>query len=674
MKKLLLSLILSISIAGIATCQTITVHVSGTVNRDTTSVPVTNHQVIIQADSNVYGFHFYATRITNPNGFYDCTIHDVPATGAAVTFVVTTKNCDSTTLTQTFTGSTTAATVNFVICNYNTTGCEAAFRSEADPTQTGMIDFFDTSHPAGQISAWSWNFGDPASGMTNVSTSQNPVHVFSAAGTYTVCLTIATTTGCTSQRCNEVVVYHNPGCQAIYHFYPDSTDNLNVHFVDASTPANTIATTFWLFGDGTTASTPDPWHWYASPGVYTVCLRIITTDSCYSEKCDELTIGTLPGNCESWFTYNPNLLTVHFEGHTHSPYSSTYTWHMGDPASTTLTGVAPTFTYPAAGSYVVTMATVDSIGCEYSSTQTIHVNATCDVNGRVEAGNTFVDHGTVDLIRVDNGVMTVVNTKEISDSLGSYAFGGVLPGHYYLKATLLPGSAYYGQYIPTYYHHNINWTEATLIELGQPTNPYNFEMVHAVSYSTGSGSITGVIGQNAKINSTGTPAPNVEILLLGSANEPLAYTTSDQQGQFEFANIAYGSYSVYPEIAGKNTSPSAVTLASTTPSVTTSFTIQGNNILGIHDQAHGQIAEISEVFPNPASEKAQITVISNKESGISLSLYYITGQVIRELQFDLNHGINQLTIPVKDLSNGLYYISLKDEQGGSVIRKLVIRK
>ncbi len=674
MRNLLLTLFLALIFAGQVTSQTITVHFSGTVNRDSTGVPVPDHQVIIQADSNAYGFHFYATRITNPNGFYDCTIHEVPATGAAVTFVVTTKNCDSTTLTQTFTGSATPDTVNFVICNYNTTGCEAAFLSEWDPAQTGLFRFFDTSHPQGQITAWNWNFGDPAAGPNNISMMQNPYHLFSAAGTYTVCLTIATTAGCTSHRCQEVIVDHNPGCEASFHFYPDSTDNLNVHFFDASTPANAIASRFWLFGDGGTATTSDPWHWYASPGVYTVCLRIFTTDSCYSEKCDELTIGTIPPYCESWLTYNLNFLTVHFEGHTHSPYQTTYTWHMGDPASTTLTGVDPSFTFPAAGSYVVTLVTLDSLGCEFPSTLTIHVNATCDVNGRVYAANALVDHGIVDLIRVDGGVMTIVDTKEISDSLGMYAFGGVLPGHYYLKATLLPSSAYYGQYIPTYYQHAINWTEATLIELGQPSNPYNFEMVHALSYNSGPGTISGVISQNAKINSGGTPAPNVEILLRSTSNEALACAMSDQDGTFEFANMAFGTYSIYPEIVGKNTIPTVVALDNTTPSVSTAFTIQGNNILGINDRMPGIVSGISEIFPNPSVDKAYISIVAVQETEINLSVYYITGQVATEFRFSLNRGANQLSIPVKNLSGGLYYMSIKEGQGAAVIRKMIIRK
>ena len=71
MKKFL-SLLIIVLVAMVSIqAQTITVHLSGTVLRDSTHAPVNNHEVIIQADSNAYGFTFYATRYTNPNGFYD---------------------------------------------------------------------------------------------------------------------------------------------------------------------------------------------------------------------------------------------------------------------------------------------------------------------------------------------------------------------------------------------------------------------------------------------------------------------------------------------------------------------------------------------------------------------------------------------------------------------------
>ncbi len=50
------------------------------------------------------------------------------------------------------------------------------------------IAFADTS--SGSAAAWAWNFGDPGSGSSNISTLQNPTHIYTSEGTYTVGLTV----------------------------------------------------------------------------------------------------------------------------------------------------------------------------------------------------------------------------------------------------------------------------------------------------------------------------------------------------------------------------------------------------------------------------------------------------------------------------------------------------
>lgn len=50
-----------------------------------------------------------------------------------------------------------------------------------------IISFTNTTTYSGGV-AYSWNFGDPASGSNNYSSLVNPTHVFNAAGTYTVTL------------------------------------------------------------------------------------------------------------------------------------------------------------------------------------------------------------------------------------------------------------------------------------------------------------------------------------------------------------------------------------------------------------------------------------------------------------------------------------------------------
>lgn len=590
MKQRGLMFVFAILFCGNLIAQTVTVQLSGTITIDSTGLPVPNHPLIIKADSNSYGYEFYTTRTTGPNGMYDCVINNVPATGAAVIFIVKTENCDGSNLTETFPASNNPVTVNFEICDGSAGNCEAEFEYEADSIQEGMIHFFDASYPQGEISGWKWAFGDPGSGSCNTSTLQNPTHTFSTSGIYNVCMTIIANSGCTHSRCHEI------------HVEIDSN------------------------------------------------------------------------NCESWFTYEAEFLTVQFAAHTQSSFPTTYTWFIGNPVMDTLTGINPVYTFPAQGVYHVKLITEDSTGCQSDYVREVDVHSTCVLHGKVFAGDTCADHGLVELIRMEAGVMVIAGSSEINDSLGHYEVSGVLPGNYYLRASLLQTSSFYGQYLPTYYLHAVNWTNAQIIELGQPDNPYNIELVHLLSANPGPGTINGSISMNTKINSGGAPAPDVEIILFNTYNEPLAFTTSGQDGTFSFTDITFGSYSVYPEMFGKNTTPASILLDNTTPAVTTSFTIQGNNILGSREESAVRITGVSEVYPSPASDKVFVTVNTLRKKDLAIRVFSITGQILDEFRFTVQKGTSQLTLPVDQLSDGLYYLNISDELGDAVTRKLVIRK
>ena len=681
MKKFF-SLIILLAASFSLSAQTITVHVSGTVLRDSTYAPVPNHEVIIQADSNTYGFTFYTSRFTNTNGSYDCTITNVPSSGVAVTFMVRTKNCDSTWLVQSFVGTITPDTVNFIICNGNNSGCQAAFTYSVDTTPSqNMVYFYDYSTPQGYITTWSWSFGDGLTSTITFPTNPNVSHVYATEGTFTVCLTIATSTspGCTSYICHDVTVGQNSECHANYTHYADSTNLLQLHFYDASTPQNLITSRLWNFGDpasGTsnTSTTYDPWHVFTHAGLYNVCLTISTSTGCTSTFCDSIIVGSNSNNCENWMTYTNSGLTFTFEGHTHSIYPTTYTWDMGD-GSAGQTGHVVTHTYATSGTYSVTLTSVDSTGCAWTRTQTIYVNATCYLYGYAYLLNSlYVDHGLAELIRVDSGVATVVDSKEFGDSLGMYWFGDVLPGHYYVRATLLASSAYYGQYVPTYYIDAVNWSNATLIELGQPSNPYNIHMHHVNGYTYGVGNISGTITQNGKYNGTGIPAANVEVLLMDVSSQVLFFTMTNANGEFNFTDMAMGTYKVYPEMIEKSTTPTTVVLDATHPGANLVFAIQGGNISGIHDETTQPDFVISDIYPNPVSDVANITINVLHATRISLSLYSITGEFMMEIPLILHQGANKITIPASDLRKGLYYVKVERPEGGFVVKKFILSR
>lgn len=78
--------------------------------------------------------------------------------------------------------------------NINNT-CSAFFSSAG---AFGFHNFTDISTTTvGAITSWSWDFGDNSA----LDTAQNPSHYYSVAGTYYVCLTITTDSGCTSSYC-----------------------------------------------------------------------------------------------------------------------------------------------------------------------------------------------------------------------------------------------------------------------------------------------------------------------------------------------------------------------------------------------------------------------------------------------------------------------------------------
>jgi PKD repeat protein len=129
------------------------------------------------------------------------------------------------------------------------------------------LNFTDGS--TGGITSWSWKFGDGQSSST-----RNPAHVYSNAGTYTVSLTVTGPGGTDTQtKSNYIQVTTTAAPVAQFSATPTSgTAPLAVGFTDASTGGVTAWS--WSFGDGTTSTARNPSHTYSAAGSYTVSLTV----------------------------------------------------------------------------------------------------------------------------------------------------------------------------------------------------------------------------------------------------------------------------------------------------------------------------------------------------------------------------------------------------------------
>ncbi|WP_246075821.1 PKD domain-containing protein [Aliikangiella marina] len=161
------------------------------------------------------------------------------------------------------------------------------------------VTFSDNSSDSdGQIISYAWDFGDGSS-----STQQNPNHTFSAAGTYTVSLTV------TDNDLNEDSISKNitinDGTVGPNASFTYAQDFLNVSFTDTSSDSDGEVTAWlWDFGDGASSAEANPSHTYLQAGSYTVSLQVTDNDG-LSDSFSQ----TINVNSDNDFLNNPSQIS-----------------------------------------------------------------------------------------------------------------------------------------------------------------------------------------------------------------------------------------------------------------------------------------------------------------------------------------------------------------------------
>jgi PKD repeat protein len=231
------------------------------------------------------------------------------------------------------------------------------------------VQFTDLSTSKLGIATWSWDFGDGGT-----STEQNPMYGYTAAGVYTVALTITGPEGSdTATKANHVSVSAPAGdIAAGFTALPSSgVKPLSVQFTDISTSVSGITSWSWDFGDGGTSTLQFPLYEYVTEGTYDVSLTVSGLDGSDTETktafiqvyaSGEITasfFATPPSGdvpLEVWFT-DTSLATSGI---------TSWSWVFGDGG--TSTEQFPNYTYNSAGKYTVSL-TVS--GPDGSDTKTV---------------------------------------------------------------------------------------------------------------------------------------------------------------------------------------------------------------------------------------------------------------------------------------------------------------
>ncbi len=163
------------------------------------------------------------------------------------------------------------------------------------------VQFTDSSENADE---WNWDFGDGTD-----STDQNPTHTYSAAGNYTVNLTVSNVNG--TDSIESIITVTEAPVLPVANFSSNVTSGfvpLSVQFTDSSENATAWN---WDFGDGNSSADQNPLHIFSTAGTYTVNLTVsnvngtdskttdITVSDYIYDYCIEKTVLDVSGNGSS---------------------------------------------------------------------------------------------------------------------------------------------------------------------------------------------------------------------------------------------------------------------------------------------------------------------------------------------------------------------------------------
>ena len=235
------------------------------------------------------------------------------------------------------------------------------------------ITFADTTAGA---TSWSWNFNDGSPGSTSI----NPSHIFTAAGSYTVVDSVWSALGCSGTASHTVVINSYPHITSLTGTPTYKCDAPDTVCFAATVSGGTMPFKYaWSFGDGSIDSTATPCHIYTSLGTFTPILLLTDTMRCFNSVSTTVTIATpslsISATPDSGCTPLPVTLTTSITPASAYIIDSVH-WGDGTPTQIVDTTVSTTTNtiphmYTTSGHDTITLCYHLPSGCHYCVTTTV---------------------------------------------------------------------------------------------------------------------------------------------------------------------------------------------------------------------------------------------------------------------------------------------------------------
>ena len=300
------------------------------------------------------------------------------------------------------------------------------------------------------------------------------------------------------------------------------------------------------------------------------------------------------------------------------------------------------------------------------------------IGGQVFADLFPIDVGSAFLYYKDSTNAFIPVDTVTFDTLGYYIFYNLPQGDYIIKAQPCKQSEFYGEMCPTYYGDVMHWQNAEDCEVNATNWDYDINLIPGTEISAGEGAIRGNVVVDKGLMRFGLfYGENITIYLLDSVENNLTYIYTDEEGIFSFNSLTMGSYNLYPEVTGVTTSNIQVELSEEVPEVNgviIELNLEGVNSVIPNNKTKPNI--LTNVYPNPVlnGNTVMFSYEPVKSQYVTCAIYDFLGNKVFQKQLFLSSSSKREVLPIDNLSNGIYLITVKNSNGNIGVQKLIINR
>jgi hypothetical protein len=502
------------------------------------------------------------------------------------------------------------------------------------------INFFAQNTIGNSLLGFQWNFGDNTSSL-----SGSPSHLYGNYGVYNVSLQAQDINGCRDTVMQEV--YIQPAPTAAFSFN-NTCEETEVNFVNNSNISDTfsITTNAWSYGDGTQAINPSFQKIYADADTFDVELIVTANNGCQDTSIQSIIIYPRPTldwqvgpTCKNTWT------TI--ESQSYVPIGNIVQTDWLVNLQYPLEGTISAYQFVTTGVQYLNLTSTTDNGCQRDTL--IIVNVQPEINATY----------TVTPSNVVAGISPVFSSTSIGADQYEWIFGF---GNTELTVSDEPVVA------PPYPTSSIGDTVLTLLvienQVGCKDSAYRYLKINEPRIDLAVNQLFAEeINGYLKI---GVELKNLGFIEITQTDLILKMLNSTPILETETAPLAPGESRIYLF----NANPSS--FISTQDNESSFLCVEAksfNDFALIETELNnnytclnleGGSLLLMPIYPNPTFGDITYSFMSASESEIKCTLTDETGRTILETSESHSAGLHSQTLPMRNLSAGVYYFQITD--------------